>query len=289
METVDTIVLGLFICFGFIIVAVMSSSTVVTQSEVVTINGTNEGAVDVYVQDQTTQVIDLYFTQLKNNISLVNDASAGDRSIIISSINIPVQEDVVCLKEGRRFSQPEIVSVTALGGNLYNVTLDTPLDFDYTTSGNYGLRIYEMNVDGSTTPQFFDVSIEGLDETIGWDIYAISCTMTDSTDMDSSTFGGLPALTNGLYLYLSDGENKNIFNAKSNSELHLRTDIEEYTPKAPAGSYGYHFEKLIRDRNGVALRVQPHNGTTSTLSFVVQDDLTGLNSFKCVAKGHEVE
>ena len=104
--------------------------------------------------------------------------------------------------------------------------------------------------------------------------------------MDDAKFGNITALTRGLVFRIYNTFQKTIFNFKSNQEIKQFCYDVNYSDNAPAGSTGLSARISFNgdDKHGVTLRI----GTGEVIQWIVQDDLTGLDSMKISAQGHEV-
>ena len=245
----------------------------------------NPKDMEVLLKDQTTEVIGLLFHQLVQGLSIVNNTNIDDNDITISvSSTPPTVGNAICIKEDTHFYQGHILSSTPSGDN-YIITVDTLLDYTFTTSANICESNCNMAVDGSVTPQIFKISPVNLND-VKWDITGISGSITDQSQMDDNTFGGISALNKGIILRMSDGIKKNIANIKTNGSLKLHTFNVDYSDKAPAGYYGLNFYKELagQHNNGVVIRLSSDD--SGELQIIVQDDLSDLDSVHAVAHGH---
>jgi len=249
---------------------------------------TNPGIVDARIQDQTTEIIDLHLSARVQELDIAVATSLYDTTVTVTTAAEPTDDNIVCFKEGTNFYQGTILSHSANGGN-WDVNLDTPLDFAYTTDGGCSERTINLAVDGSTTPVVFKVSPSNLTPGTEWDIVRIMGSITDATAMDDAKFGGMTALTKGIVVRTVDGIVKNIFNAKTNADLkHHMYDVV-YSDKAPAGSNGLNFRRTFggQSKNGVVVRLTAD--TSDSLEVVIQDNLTALDTFYVIAQGHIVD
>lgn len=242
----------------------------------------------VYTADQTTEIVDLRLSKGIDSFTLVGSYNIDDTQIVITCATPPQVGDLVCLKEIDAFYQGEIVAVA--GTNPYTIDLDTPLDYDFTPAGSCTLRDDNMAVDGSITPQEFVLSPVNLRVGHKWDITRILFTIVDEAQMDDGLFGGIPALTKGVVLRHKNHTTKNIFNVKTNGDFALRTYDAVYSPKAPAGQYGFRVRRTFagHEKNGVAIRLESLATNSDLVEIIIQDDLTDLTSFRAVMQGHVV-
>ena len=103
--------------------------------------------------------------------------------------------------------------------------------------------------------------------------------------MDSGKFGGLPELNRGFTLRKADGDFNNFWTARSNGDFSDIAFDVAYSDKAPAGQFGFSMRKTWagQSKSGVAIRLDSNED--ESLQGLVQDDLTGLLSFRCKPDG----
>lgn len=240
------------------------------------------GGLDVNIQDQNTRSLDLFFvTDLAASTTPSVAISIDDVSITLTSTTGFASGVMVKIEEGDTFYYG-----TQLGAAVGSViTLDTPVDSDFTTAAIITPTSNNMAVDGSVTPVVFKINPPG--DTIIMDVVRIIGYIQDGSVMDDGKFGGLTALTNGCYMRKSDGIIQNYWNVKSNGELALLGYDLSYSDAAPGGSYGARFRVTYagQDKHGVTIRLDPDE----RLELVVQDNLTGLEVFHVISAGHVVE
>lgn len=243
----------------------------------------SNGAIPINIQDQHTRALDIPFIKanaIPTTLSVA--ATVEDMNITVTSTTGFADDVVVVIAMDEDFYIGR-----QLGAPIGNVILlDTPIDVNYSAGSIVFPANYHMNVDGSVTPQIFQIGAVGRNSTLELDITRIMGYFQDGTVMDDSKFGGITTLTNGIVLRRSDGVMTNIWNAKSNGEISLMTFDFQYTDKAPAGSYGARFRNTFagQSKHGVTIRLEPGD----TLELIVQDDLTDLEDFIMMAQGHVV-
>lgn len=250
------------------------------------------GGMPVNIQDQTSEVIDLHLSQYIADLTLTIDPAVDDSSITGDVPGYtPVAGNIVCLKEAQAFYQAEIITVTANGGDNFTLTLDTPIDFDFTLAGGCSIRTQNMNVDGSITPQIFSVSPANLTAGTQWDIVRMIFVINSGSAMDDGKFGSLASLTKGMVVRSVNGVNKNIFNAKNNGDFAAHTYDTTYTDASlgPSGQYGFRCRRTFggQSKNGVVIRLDADS--SDTLQVLIQDDLSSLTKFHVIAQGHVVQ
>lgn len=246
------------------------------------------GNLNVLVGDQISTPVDTYFAQSISNFTLVSDTG-------VSGINVPslvytftaagghgiISGDEVLLLDvasDRSF----LCVVTNVTGDV--LTVDRPIDHNFAAATTLG-RIVTTNmaVDGSSTPQIFSARAG----TRALDFTRLLIKMLSTGTMDDGKFGDLTALTNGLVFRLVNGTQKTIFNFKTNGEIANFCYDLSYAARAPAGQTGLRARITFggQSKHGVVLRIQDDD----VLQWVIQDDLTGLDTLQVVGQGHETE
>lgn len=247
----------------------------------------DNGNVEVAVQDNTNIPINLYLTRNLANITLVSPTSIDGDFAIINSPIVPVIDNLVCFKEGEHFYQSEIIGVVSLGGGNYNVSLESPLDFNFSVLGGCSLRSNNLAVDGSVTPIVFDVSPSRL--SVDWHVNKVLFHIEDGSVMDSGRFGGINKLSKGIILRLVDGVNKNLLSISSNGDFAEHDATIKYDDKAPSGVYSLISTKIFNGQDNAGVVLYLNSNTSDKLEVIVQDDLSGLDHVHVVAIGHVVE
>jgi len=240
-------------------------------------------SLDVSVNDQTTPIVDVYFFNPEGTVSLSAPVAVDDTSFTVPDGSVFSTGDVVCFQEGSHIMQALVLSVD---GNTINI--DTPFDFAFTTSGGCAYGSRNMAVDGSTEPVVFQIGPGNLADGQEWDIVRVLFSITDQESMDDGKFGGAPALPKGFVLRAMDGITNNIFNIKTNGEFALRNFDATYVSDTlgPSGLYGFRSRRTFggQSKNGVVIRLKATDN--DALQIIIQDDLTGLETFYAVAQGH---
>ena len=251
-----------------------------------------DGSVPVTKQDAHTEIVDLHISRLIDTVTLLVALNIDDTDVDIETTGAtPVIGDTLCLKDvdGTAFYQGEVVTVTPLGGNQYQLGIDTPMDFAFSTADGCSIRSIDLAVDGSVTPVRFVVSPSGLASGTEWDLTRFLPVINGTQTMDDGLFGDISALTNGVVFRTENGTTKNIFNAKTNGEFAEHCFDRQYAARAPAGQTSVAIRRSTNgdDKNGVVMRLASDGN--DNFVCIVQDDLTGLVSFKVVAQGHVVQ
>ena len=236
---------------------------------------------DVFVKDQNTPIIDLYIHQHGNDILLASDTNIDDRVITLQPGHGVIVGNYIGLKEGVRFYEGQVLAV-----NINDITLDSPLDFAFTTAaGLQHIHIPDMNVNGSVDPVEFHIVPPTESK---WNITRIIFLIEDNVTMDTSKFGGIPALTNGVLVRVKNDIFKNIFNIKTNGEFALRSFDISYDDRAPAGVFGFRARVSFAGRSKRGVVIALDGAKEDQIQIIIQDDLTGLTKFQAIAQGYEV-
>jgi len=262
---------------------------------------TSKQVVDVAIQDQASEVIDLYLSRELSSLTLTIAGALDDTTITgdVDVAYVPSPGEYVCLKEGKAFMQSEILAVTPNGGDNYTLGLDSPLDFAFTTLGGCSITTVNMAEDGSVSPVIFSVSPALLDANVKWDITRIMMsfigvgTGAPPAIADDTNFGTQGALTNGMVWRKVNGVFKNLFNAKTNADFKVRMFDVPYTDKNKNGLYGTNLRRSLNgpDKNGVVIRLENNiiPADADQLQMINQDDLTTHTRITAVVQGHVVE
>lgn len=248
-------------------------------------------ALDVALQDQTTDPIIAYFNQVHNSTTLavaVPDVSTDPRIIVVASATGIVIGSYIILFDpaSTRFST---FFVTAVNG--VNITLDTPVDFEYPIGTSVDVAIVDMSVNGSVTPQVFGLRGTGAPPGIelSFDVTRIIISCIAASPVDLSLFADITALTNGLMMRSRNARTKNIFNVKDNREMAgIMFDFAVTSALNPAqGEDGFIGRLTFGGQNKLGVVIRLPIG--DDLEVWVQDNLTAITDFRIIAEGHIVE
>ena len=284
-----------YVLFGLLVLLTCLISVIALSSGYSVVEFPSNTSVDVYIQDQHTEIIDLKLARYVDDIELLYDYEIGDRVIVIETTgSVPTVGDTLCFKEDTAFYQGRPTSVTLIAGNQYTIELDTPLDYPFTTAGGCSLTNTNLAVDGSVTPVIFSVTPKGLNN-VSWDITRFMLLFggegigPTKESPDDSDFGVMSAISNGIVLRSVDGVTKNIFNAKTNGDLRSRAYDLTYIDKAKNGQYTVALRRTFAgaNKNGVTVRLNSITG--DTFELIVQDDLTDMTGGQAIVQGHVVD
>jgi len=246
-------------------------------------------SIDVAVQDQHTPVVVASFNNVHASTTLATDGAIDDYDIVVTSaVGAAVGNYLIMFEPDHTvFYFGTILAIVST-----TITLDTPLDHGFEAGTFIDYTTTNMNVDGSTTPVVFGLRgtgvVPGVD--LSTDVTRLIFGCTTATPVDLSTFGDLPALTNGIVLRTRDGVYKNILNVKTNGGLAVVAggDWTPYVATNPnQGQNGFVARMTFAGQNKMGVTVRLPVG--EDLEIIIQDDLTGLTRFEVVAEGHIVE
>lgn len=240
---------------------------------------------DVYLQDQTTDVVDLYLCRDLGEAVIKDTALVNTRRVVLQPGHGFVVGNYLCMRNNGSWYQGRAISISG-----DTIIVDMPLNHTYSAGTTIKRTSPDMNVNGATTPVTFRIY-----PTAGhkWDITRILILIRDDAAMDDGKFGALAELANGLVIRAkrSDAAYENIFAARSNGSFANRTYDAQYIDATlgPSGQYSLRIRRTFggQDKNGVVVRLDGDQG--GEFQAIVQDNLTGLTHFRIIAQGHVVE
>jgi hypothetical protein len=243
---------------------------------------------DTYWQDQTTDVVIANFNKVTNNTTLNGAVAIDDRTIVVTSATgIAVGSYIILFDSGgERFST---FYATVVVGTT--ITLDSPLDYAYPDGTFVDVAITDLSVNGAVTPQVFGLrgigAPPGVD--INFHVTRIIFEMITDAIVDLSKFGDQAPLTNGLLLRTRNTRYKNIFNVKTNAEIAgIMYDWNPFAKLNPVqGVDGFVARLTFGGPSKIGVVIDLPIG--DDLEVHVQDDLSGITSFKMWAEGHITE
>lgn len=224
---------------------------------------------------------DILFNKFLSATTTTSEMAYLTRDVDVASLdNIAVGRGILIAEPVANFQNFILAIITAVNGNT--ITLDRPSD--YTFSSGSLVRVVNLNleVDGSVTPMAYNVG-PSSSENIEIHIHGIHIIMVTDTAPVFNGFGDLPALTNGIVLRRIGNNPATLWNVKSNSDFSLLSFDVRVNSAANQGwdvnGMAVHFSF---DNHGSVIRLTP----TDTLQLIIQDDITGLTSFRAMAYGH---
>lgn len=253
----------------------------------VAVRSDTNGALDVKLQDQTTDPIIANFNRVDASTTLSDSTELDERFIIVDDTTGAGNSELIFIFNPviLRFSKMSVLSK-----NVDTLFVDTPLDVEYPIGSFVDFTTIEMAVDADTVFQTFGlrgVSPSPVGLTV--DITRILFTMVFTDPPEFTDFGDITnGLTNGIVIRKRDGRNFNVHNIKTNQELaSIMFDMNVYEQAKQFNTNAITGRLTIAGTNkiGVVIRLAPGED----LEIILQDDLSSLISLQIVAEGHIVE
>jgi hypothetical protein len=268
------------------------------------VSTTGNRGVAVYIQDQATDMLDLYFLQTKaTGLTLAADTVIDSKTITLTAghglttANSAEHILEIASTLSPRFYQSRIISIA---GDVVTLSSLIPAIFLAASSvvgtGNPNMckdAATGTVIDGSVTPVIFKLS--PLPNQSG-DFNRVIMASTSPKDGDLATFGGAPALTSGLLMRVkrADGTYKNLFNYRANFDLVIHGfDHVFLTPKAGSAVSGFVARVSFNgaDKHGVVVRLD--GNLAEELQIVVSELMviggSGNLTVSFIAEGSELQ
>lgn len=243
------------------------------------IQNDGDGYTTVCIHDQRTDIVLMPFHTVINDAATLSEGTAvNDDHIHLTAGHGASVGDLIVIQEGTHFYVGTILTLVT------NVaTMDSLLDYPFTTAATVEVGDANLNVDGSSTPVHAKAKPLG---SIQWDITRIHVQIIDNVVMDSAKFGGIAALTKGVIFRKTNGPSQNVANVKTNGDLSLLASFYEYDAKAPAGSYGFISHHVFSGQEHLGVTLHVDGDINDELEVIIQDDLTDLTTVRMIAIGH---
>ena len=227
--------------------------------------------VPVFIQDQTTPMLDIKFLNRLGIFQLAANTDPASRFFEASPGHSISEGNVIELGNSSGFTQSVVIGVVG-----DDIEIDDIIGDIYETGIDFNRSSSDMRVDGSTTPVVFTIK---PDPGQAGDITAIKWAVQSTSSMDFSTFGSAPSLRVGMLLRVKrpDGMFINVFNFKSNGALVIRGFEHYFQQKVGGGLHSFICEVGFngQEQRGVVVRVDGNLG--EELQLVIQDDLSALS------------
>jgi hypothetical protein len=211
--------------------------------------------------------------------------SIGDFDLVVASAtNFAIGSYVgVFCPSANRFFFAEVLAIS-----VNTLTFDTPIDFAFLVGDNVQPLTREINTNGATIPVTYQIQGAGPTSGLAINITRFMFSMECSSAVDLHKFGNITdGLARGLVLQRANGITRNIFNAKTNSDLvSLAYDVTFYDATQPVqGIHGLSCRYTFsgEDKHGTVLQLLPGD----SLDLLVQDDLSTLVKFRILGQGYE--
>lgn len=243
-------------------------------------------ALGVWIQDQTTESLELPFLGQRSAATLSSPTTIGSRFVTLEPGHGTVVGNVLELTNPDTFMQAEVLNIIT-----NTIELDQPVNSVYQITASVTISIKDMIVDGSGTPQIF--SVVPLPGQFG-DMVRIILDIRGPSEMDFSSFGSDNALNIGMLLRIkrANGTFKNLTHWRDNGEfINSAFDHSFLTPKQGNATHGLAIRSTFggQSKRGVVIRLD--GVLEEELQVLIQDNLTtGTNTrLRLTVQGHEVQ
>lgn len=245
----------------------------------------NRGALDVFIQDQNSPIVNWVLHQDLNDIQLLQHTTIDSKTIEVSNTpahNIVVG-NVISLLQDTIFYQGFVVNVSGT-----TITLDSPLDSQFRIDRPNLVSIRgntNAAVNGAATTAIFHATPPNNQK---WDLTQLIVYIVDDVNgMDDTTLGGIAAVTNGLVLRKKNTVYDNIGNVKKNGDFKTVGCNIEYLIKVGGGETSMNAVCNFSNDAGITVRLDGSLG--EEVELLGQDDLSDITSITAVVVGHVVE
>jgi len=245
------------------------------------------GAIDTFLQDQTTALGAIYMLRRLNIVTLASPIAVGDRTVDLGA--------------GHGFSAGDYFGVIdtatgflwaglCVGVAVNTITIDTPSGNAFAIASSFASRsTIEMNVDASGGELIYSLVPRG---DRAWDIVSCVFSIEGVAAMDTGLFGDQASLTNGVLLRKKrqDGSFANIMVAHNNGDFETLGAYVEYHDRAGGGgTYGFvaRFRFGGQSNWGAVPRIDGTKG--EELQVVIFDKLDNLTLMRMGVQAHQVD
>ena len=221
--------------------------------------GPGKKEIDVNIQSQTSQLFQYFLMEeQKIDITLTAAISEDEEVINVSPGHgfTAVAGEYIVVRDGDVFTQKRVIAV-----NVNAISVDMPIANNIPDTADVIRGNINMNRDGSSTPVDFKYSSNccgNQDPQIPIDLSTIIITMQHGSNVpDDGKFGGIAALTEGMYFRKMNGGRVNLGNYINNQAFKDVGAEVKYTSKAPAGTNATNITFDIETIFGQVVRMDP--------------------------------
>ena len=212
--------------------------------------------IDVHIQSQTSQLFRYFLmNEQKTNITLTSVITMDDEIVNVSPGHgfVAAAGEYIVVRSGDLFTQMKVTDV-----NTNAITVEMPIASDFPGTSTVIRGNINMNIDGNAVPTDFKFTFPGAQIPI--DLSTIILTMQHGANVpDDGKFGGLTALSEGIYFRQINGNRVNLGNYINNQAFKDVGASVEYTSKAPAGTNGTNVILGIESIFGQVIRLNPRD------------------------------
>ena len=244
--------------------------------------GIDEGALNVHVKSIHTNAVNQEFhIEEAEESNFASAVTSQDRILNVVDGSIFTVGDKVEIVDG--VTEPNFPTILAI--NVNAITIDRPVDRNYTTSDKIKKVTTNMAVDGSVDAIAFRITGEqSLSLT---HITRVLFEMTHSSGGDLGKFGNLDPLTRGVVVRVFKGQFnfwKTVSNWKTNADIKRDMYDVQFDSRSSGGGTYSTSGRATFTNFGMVGEYDPSQG--DFLELLIQDDLTGLLTFRMNAQGH---
>ena len=234
--------------------------------------GPGKKEIDIKIQSQTESLFQYFLMdEQKTDISLTAPIAMDDEVINVSAGHgfTGAAGEYIVVRSGDVFFQAKVTGVST-----NDITIEIPAAVVFPITSAVIRGNIDMNVDGSITPKDFKYSSDccGAQTPVTpIDVGTVIITMQHGSNVpDDGKFGGIAALTNGMYFRKVNGDRVNLGNYINNQDFKDVGAKVEYTDKAPAGTNATNITFDIENIFGKVIRIDPR--TSDFVLAKVRDD-----------------
>ena len=239
---------------------------------------TDKGDIPVMIHHYTGESFSYFLTMVINSTTLTENAYVGNETVYVTSTSGCTIFDAINIYDDENYFQGIIQEV-----GIDHINFTSKLDRNFNIS-NTVVQCAEWDLsttDGTIEEKVF--SIEAPTNKI-WHISSTVINILDDSPMDSATFGGRTALSNGISGRIVDGYIKEMFLIYNNNGFNLRGFELDYIDKAPSGVYGLNAMLKFEESYGAMVRLDGE--TNYQWQAVNRDDLTSQEQIAITVNGH---
>lgn len=235
--------------------------------------------IDTLEQSQLEPMFQYYLMkEIKLDVVLTANALRDAEVIAVSAGHGIVTGNRVVLCNGVAFQQCEVTNVAT-----NNISIRVPLSFDFPIIGTImTVGDIEMNKDFSATPADFVFRIRG--GVIPLDVSGAILTMMHTAQPGDNLFGGITALTKGIFARRIDGVVQPLGAYARNSDFRDFGWTVTYPVKVPSEDYATEVRLNFVDVFGKEIRIDPR--TSDYMHMRARDKMdTGMSKMRCAVYG----
>jgi len=243
----------------------------------------SRGAIDTHDAHVHHEIINKEFNRHTATTTTLAVATVGDGTEyqieVVDASSFSAGDNIHVGNGEHEITHPKIISIAT---NV--ITLDRRLDLAHSIGTSIIKAVLDIRSLAGTLVSPVEYWVAPPEGEV-WHLMRILFSMSHGTAGDLGKFGGIAALTNGLFMRAkTSGSFGTVTNWKTNENI--KTDMFDLafdTRSGGGGAYGTSCRGTFF-KTGAIVRLDGDEG--DRLSIFIQDDLTGLDSFTMKAQGH---